>query len=259
MSQSRKFQVFREHLSARRQMLGTFVKTPTTHATEMFGVLGFDFVIFDQEHAAINSESLEAMILAARAYDISSIVRVAEANAALILAALDCGATGVMVPHVYSAEIAEKVAASCRYRGGKRGFAGTTRPGDYGAHSFSDHKTRQDAEVTCIIMIEDIAALDVLDEIMSVDGVDAIFIGRGDLTAALEQDKSQSPETTKVVEQIAAAAKRNDMPVITLCTDRDDAMAMHKFGISAFAVSSDHGFMRKSAAAALKQFSLPLE
>lgn len=252
------FRDFRRRLTAREHVLGTFVKIPTTHATEILGLLGFDFVVFDQEHAPLAAPALDTMILAARASNVAPIVRVGDPSEANILSVLDCGAGGVLVPHVSTPAKARAIAAACRYRGGTRGFANTTRAGDYGGRSFAEHIDRSDAEIACIAMIEDVAALEKIDAILAVEGIDAIFIGRGDLTAALGAPSMTSPETHKVVDPIMAAARRATMPVIMLCPDRDDAIAMAGLGASAFLISSDHGFLRSAAAAALKTFAGPL-
>ena len=251
------FRDFRRRLSAREQIIGTFVKTPTTHATEILGLLGFDFVVFDQEHAPLGHAALDMMILAARASNIAGIVRVGDPSDANILSMLDCGASGVLVPHVDTAEKAKAIAAACRYRGGRRGFANTTRAGEFGGLSFSEHMARQDGEVCCVAMIEDLSALDEIDAIVRVEGLDAIFIGRGDITAALDAPSMTSPETQRVVEPIMAAARKVGLPIIMLCPDRKDAAAMYALGASAYMVSSDHGFMRAAATAALKEFSEP--
>lgn len=249
---------FRHRLLAREHLLGTFVKTPTSHATEMLGLLGFDFVVFDQEHAPLGHAALDVMILAARASNVTPIVRVGDHGIPDILSVLDCGALGVLVPHVATPEKAREVAAACRYRGGSRGFANTTRAGEYGGVPFKDHMDRSDSQVACIAMIEDLSAIDRIDEILAVDGIDAIFIGRGDLTAALGAPSMTSAETLAVTEKILAGARRVDKRVIMLSPDREDAMAMARLGASAFLVSSDHGFLRSAASAALKTFAGPL-
>jgi 2-keto-3-deoxy-L-rhamnonate aldolase RhmA len=108
-----------------------FIKIPTSHTIEIVGLAGFDFVI-DQEHGTFDRSAIDIACLAARAAGIAAVVRVPEANAAAIMAVLDCGANGIMVPHCDSAEKARAIAAACRHRGGVRGFATTTRAGAYG-------------------------------------------------------------------------------------------------------------------------------
>lgn len=249
---------FRRRLKSREHLLGTFIKMPTTHPTEILGALGFDFVVIDQEHAAFDHVTIDVMVLGARAANIAAIVRVGDPSDGNILSVLDCGATGILVPHVDTAEKARHIAAACRYRGGRRGFANTTRAGGFGEMSFADHKAAQDNQVTCIAMIEDVAALEQIDAIAAVDGIDAFFVGRGDLTAAIDAPSMTSPETHRLVEPIMIAARRADMPVIMLCPDRADAIAMARLGASAFMVSSDHGFLKSAARQALKEFSPPI-
>lgn len=252
------YREFSGRLRNRQHLLGTFVKIPTTHATEILGLVGFDFVVFDQEHGPLGRDALDVMILAARASNVAGIVRVGEPSEANILSVLDCGAAGILVPHVATAAKARDIVAACRYRGGRRGFANTTRAGEYGGVSFADHMARQDEETACIAMIEDLAALDEIEDIVRVEGLDAIFIGRGDLTAALNAPSMTSPETHKVVAPIMAAAREVGLPIIMLCPDRADAATMAGFGASAFMVSSDHGFIRSAATAALKEFAPPI-
>lgn len=252
------YREFRKRLIGRENVLGTFIKTPTSHATEIMGILGFDFVIFDQEHAAIGQNALDVMILGARASNIAGIVRVGDSSDTNILSVLDCGAAGVLVPHVATAEKARDIVAACRYKNGHRGFANTTRAGHFGGVPFPEHMKNQDAEISCIAMIEDVSALDEIDEIVRVEGLDAIFIGRGDLTAAIGAPSMTSAETHEIVAPIMAAAKKADLPIIMLSPNREDAEAMAKLGASAFIISSDHGFMRSAATAALKEFKSPI-
>ena len=118
-------------MASREPLIGTFLKTPTSHATEIIGEVGFDFVVIDQEHSPFDRMATDIALLAARALGIPALVRVPEPDA--ILSVLDCGAAGVLVPHVSSAAYAHKIAAACRYRSGKRGFATSTRAGRYTA------------------------------------------------------------------------------------------------------------------------------
>jgi 2-keto-3-deoxy-L-rhamnonate aldolase RhmA len=243
---------FRSRIETRQHVLGTFIKTPTTHATEILGHVGFDFVIVDQEHAPFDRGTIDMACLAARASNIAAIVRVAEPTPASILSVLDCGATGVMVPHVDSADKAKEIAAACRYRNGNRGFSNTTRAGSFGGASFSEHMEAQDSQVTCVAMIEDASALDHLDEIARTPGLDAFFIGRGDLTAALGVERMQ--EAVKVITGKARAA---GMPIMVLVSGRDDARAMRELGASAFVVSNDQNLLKAAASQALKDYGDP--
>lgn len=242
----------RKRILGREHVLGTFLKTPGTHPVEILGLLGFDFVIVDQEHSPFDRASTDLACFAARATNIGAIVRVPEAHAASILAVLDSGASGVMVPHCSSPETVRLVASACRYRTGSRGFANTTRAGGFGNASYDDHIAEQDANVVCIAMIEDAAALDCLPEIMAVQGIDAFFIGRGDLTAALGVEKMKA-----AVVRITEAARAANVLTMALVSSREDARSMRELGVTAFVHSNDHSLLKSAAAQALRDYGDP--
>src|SRR5690606_705769 len=135
---------------------------------------------------------------AARSVNIAPLVRIAEFTDANILSALDSGAMGVMVPHVTSVEKAEAIARAGRYRNGSRGFAGLTRASGWGAVGGTQLMSLQDSHVACIAMIEDIEAVERSGDIARVDGIDALFIGRGDLTASFGDDPQAQAEVVRI-------------------------------------------------------------
>src|SRR5262249_5969981 len=176
------------------------------HPVEIIGGLGFDFVVIDEEHAPFDRVAIDAALLAARAAGTAGIVRVAEPTPAKLLAVLDDGATGVLVPPVSPRATPRDLVAACRYRGGRRGFSNSPRAGGYGTLGMWDHVKAADATVTCIAMIEDPEALDEIDAIVAVDGLDGVFIGRGDLTVAFGVADASAPEVRSACERITAAA-----------------------------------------------------
>lgn len=246
---------FRQRFAAGEQLIGTFIKTPTTHAVEIMGNLGFDFVVIDEEHAPFDRVAIDAALLAARASGTAGIVRVADPTAAKLLSVLDDGATGVLVPHVSSAAKARDIVAACRYRGGRRGFSASPRAGGYGALPMWEHVKQADATVTCIAMIEDPEALDDIDAIVSVDGIDGVFIGRGDLTVAFGAENTSAPEIRDACERIVAAARKTAKPVCVMVGSAAEAEGFRSMGASAFIVASDQAFMRQAAQKALAEFA----
>lgn len=249
---------FRKRLLNCDHLLGTFVKTPTSHATEILGSIGFDFVIADQEHSPFDRTSLDQVALAGRASNIATLVRVDQPSAAAILSVLDLGCTGVLVPHVDSPEKAREIAAACRYRGGIRGYSTTNRGGNWGGNSMTDQMDEHDARSTCIAMIEDIHAVDCIDEIAAVEGIDAFFIGRGDLTASLGVPGYKSEAILSLVDRIMTAAMKANKPVMVLPPNREDAIGMSKLGASAFIIANEQGLMKRAALDALKTYAQPL-
>lgn len=243
---------FRKRLLSRETLLGTFVKFPTGHSTEVLGSVGFDFVVIDEEHGPFDRRATDEALMGARAGRIAGLVRVPDNGR--ILGVLDDGAAGVLVPHVSSPEKAAEVVAMCRYRGGKRGFSNTTRAGDYGGRAMWSHVDEQDASVAVIAMIEDPEAMDRIDDILATPGLDAAFIGRGDLTVAYGAAALNSPETQGATEKIFAAAAKANKPVCIMVASAEEAAQWAKLGASAFIVSSDQGFLRAGAAKVSKDF-----
>lgn len=248
------FSTFRCRFTDGQHVVGSFIKTPTTHATEIFGALGYDFVVIDEEHAPFDRMATDMVLLAARASNLAGIVRVSSDDPAKILSCLDCGAAGVLVPHVASVEKARAVAAAARYRGGRRGYSGSPRAGGYGATPMWQLVDEQDASVCAIAMIEDPEALDHIDAIADVDGIHGLFIGRGDLTVALGAPSSADARVQQAVVHIIAAAQRARKPVCVMVGSAAEAGDFAALGASAFIISSDQGQMRRAAAQTLTDF-----
>lgn len=246
---------FRNRFINGETLLGTFIKTPTGHATEILGGLGFDFVVIDEEHAPFDRGTIDQTLLAARAAGTAGIVRVSDPTPSKLLGVLDDGAIGVLVPHVSSAERARAVVEACRYRGGKRGFSNSPRAGGYGELGVWQHVDHADATVTVIAMIEDPEALDDLDAILATPGLDGVFIGRGDLTVAFGASGIDAPEVIAAAEKIAAASKKAGKPVCMMVANAADATRFQAIGASAFIVSSDQGLMRQAAAKLVGDFA----
>ena len=246
---------FRKRFLAGEPLLGSFIKTPTSHSIEILGGLGFDFVVIDEEHAPFDRVSIDMALLAARASGTAGIVRVAEPTPAKLLAVLDDGATGVLVPHVANVAKAKDMVAACRYRGGKRGFSNSPRAGNYGGVGAWPHVDAQDAAVTVIAMIEDPEALDVIEAIVAVEGLDGVFIGRGDLTIALGAPSADSPPVRAATERIAQAARAAGKPVCVMVGSVAESETYRAMGASAFIVSSDQGLMRQAASKVAADFA----
>ncbi len=236
---------FRARLHAGDNLVGTFLKTPTSHGTEIIGELGYDFVVIDQEHAPFDRMATDIALLAARANDTPALVRVAGPDS--ILSVLDCGATGVLIPHVATVAYAKDVVALCRYGGGRRGFATSTRAGRYTAVPMWQHVKERDEQTVVVAQIEDPQALDQIEAIAAVDGIDSLFIGRGDLTAAFADQSKDPPAVRDAVERICAAARNGKKAISVYIGGDAEAAWLRSLGASMFVLSSDQGFLRESA------------
>ena len=244
---------FRARLTARDRLLGAFVKSPAWAGVEILGAAGFDFVVIDEEHAPFNRETVDMPTLTARAAGCAPLVRVP--NAAGALQALDGGAEGVLIPHVSSAARAREAVEACFYGIGRRGYSPSGRAGRYGAVDRAGHVTEQDGTNALIAMIEDPEALEEIDAICATPGLSALFIGRGDLTAALGAPGLDAPEVVRAVDAILAAGARAGLPVMMNVAGPAAAARFAAQGASAFIIGSDQGFLRKAAGAALTDYS----
>jgi len=242
---------FRQRMLAGDKLVGTFLKTPTSHATEIVAALGFDFVVIDQEHSPFDRTTTDIALMSARGCNIPALVRVSGPDA--VLSVLDCGATGILMPHVASADYAREVAALCRYRNGSRGYATSTRAGGYTAVPMWKHIAASDAAITVVAQIEDPEALDEIDAIAAVEGIDSLFIGRGDLTAAFGDETPNPPAVRQAVERIAAAARKANKPVSVYVGARPEAEWLRDQGATTFIHNSDQGFLRQAASKGLAE------
>jgi 2-keto-3-deoxy-L-rhamnonate aldolase RhmA len=245
---------FRRRFSHGDKLLGSFIKTPTSHSTEILGGVGFDFVVIDQEHAPFDNSATDIALLAARAAGIAALVRVPDARPSHILRVLDDGAAGILVPHVDSPEKAREIVAAARYRGGVRGYSNSPRAGGYGQLTAWPHVDAADASVTVIAMIEDREALARVDEIVAVDGLHGVFIGRGDLTVALGAESSDAPPVRDATAAIAKAARGAGKSVCVMVAKPEDCGIYAAMGASAFIVSTDQQMLRQGALRARDQF-----
>ncbi len=149
---------------------------------ELFGAMGYDFVMIDCEHGPMSLDQAEHMTRAAEAFGITPIARIPDHADATILRFLDRGLQGIIVPHVNTRQQAEAVARASRYYpDGHRGVGGG-RAHDYGVGVSREESTRRVNDQTLVVcMIEETEAVENLDDILTVPGVDVLHVASGDL------------------------------------------------------------------------------
>ncbi|MEM7220671.1 MAG: aldolase/citrate lyase family protein [Pseudomonadota bacterium] len=239
---------FRQRLASGELCVGTFVKTPSPIVAEVLGLTELDVCCLDAEHAPFGRLELDGCVAMLRAADMPSLVRVASDHPTDIRNALDCGATGILVPHVVTAEQARAIVRSAQFGEGGRGYAGSTRAARYTTKPMSEHMRDSAAGTTVVVQIEDLAALDQVDAIARVNGVDALFVGRADLAAARGCSVSD-PDLIATVAQICATAGAAGKTVGMFTPALDEIAGWRERGARFFLLDSDHGFILKGAAA----------
>ena len=196
-------------LRAGETLFGLFLGIPSPALAEMAGWAGFDYVIVDTEHGGGDVEAASAMVRAAEAGGAEAVIRVAAGARERVLRALDTGASGVQVPMVQSKEEAQDVAASAHYPpAGVRGIAFSIRSAHYGLIPPGIY-FQQSEETLVSIQIETRRALERLDEIAQVAGIDVLFVGPTDLAQNLgHPGELTHPEVEAAIGRIFEAAQR---------------------------------------------------
>ncbi len=207
MSASLPANAFKQALAAQRRQVGLWVSLPFHPVVEILADSGFDWLLFDMEHSPTGLHDIGQMLLAVRGKPVAPVVRVPALDVAWIKRALDAGAPSIMVPNVRNAAEAREAVAFTRFvPDGVRGVASSTRAGNWGR--YKDYMARANDEVGVIVQIESREALDDLDAICRVPGVDAVFIGPADLAASLgHRGQSGHPEVQEAIAQAFQAAR----------------------------------------------------
>ncbi|MEW6661406.1 MAG: HpcH/HpaI aldolase family protein [Bacillota bacterium] len=219
---------FRGYLRENRPLIGFFTGITSPALVEMAGHANFDFVIIDNEHGPGGIETTEHMIRAARCAGIVPLVRVSGANPQEILRTLDVGASGVQVPQVNTAEQARLVVDAVKFPpAGNRGVAYSTRAGGYGFFGGPGHIHASNEHTVVITHIETVESVKNLDAILTVKGIDVLFVGPSDLSVSMGYPGN--PGHPEVQATIADCLKRIAAAGITpgvLITSKEE---FHKF------------------------------
>jgi len=233
----------REKLEKGQPVIGSFLKITDPAVVEIMGRAGFDFAIIDMEHGPITVESAQNMIRAAEVVGISPIIRVSENDPVAILRSLDIGAEGVEVPQIRNAEDAEVMASAARYFPmGERGVCRYVRAASYSSMESSKYFEMANKRTVTIGHLEGSEAVKNVEEIMSVDGLDILFIGPYDLSQSVGvPGQVTHPEVLRQMEKVIKAASAKGKMVGTFADDVSAAKRWLNAGVMYVAISVDVG------------------
>lgn len=237
---------FAKRLAAAEPIIGTFIKTPSPIICEVLSLTALQACCLDAEHAPFSRLATDDCLSRLRAQDMPSLVRIANDSSTEIRNALDSGATGILVPHVSSADQAKRIVAAAHFGEGGRGYAGSTRAANFTTKGMPDHLADSKAQTTIIVQIEDLAALPNVAEIAKVDGVHALFIGRIDLAVAMGK-KPGDAEVMSAVRAICKASTEANTAVGMFTPNIEEVREWRQQGVSFFLLNSDQGFMLQGA------------
>ncbi|MGM0751744.1 MAG: HpcH/HpaI aldolase family protein [Bacillota bacterium] len=211
----------KDKLRSGEKVLGSFIGFYSPNFIEMIGYAGFDFVVIDDEHGAFSPSELENMIRTAESVDLVPIVRVSY-DPSSIQKALDRGAKGVQIPMVNTREDAIKAVKRAKFPPlGNRGVAYSHRAARYGNEGGKAFLDSSDENILVIPHIETFEAVENIEEIMGVEGIDVIFIGTTDLSVDMgfKEEGAKHPEVQGVLRTLYEKASEKNVAIGTVAAD----------------------------------------
>lgn len=223
-------------------VIGPFMKTGDPAFVEAAGYAGFDFVILDTEHGPVSIESMQNNIRAALVSGALPIIRVQDKDEVNIAKALDIGALGVQVPQITNARDAENVVKAAKFHpNGNRGVCRFVRAANYSAMDRYDYFNSANDNLI-IIQLEGQDALNNIDEIMDVEGIDILFIGPYDLSQSLGVTGDvRNPKVIEQMEFITKKARERNKVVGTFVDRIEDISQWKEAGVQYLSYSVDVG------------------
>ncbi len=241
---------FKTKLASGQNLYGCWAGFCDPYATEVLGTAGFDWLVLDGEHAPNDIRTLSAQIQALQGSSSHPVVRVPIGEDWIIKQVLDIGVQSLLVPMVDTAEQAQALVKAMRYppEGVRGSGAALARASGFGA--IPDYITTANDQMCLIVQIESRAALENLDAICAIDGVDAAFIGPSDLANDMGyRGDATQPEVMDAMQDALARIKASGKAPGILAVDHDTALMYRDWGGQMLAVGIDVLLFAQSARA----------
>lgn len=246
---------FKRDLKAGKRLIGCWASLANPITTEVLGLAGFDWLLLDGEHSPNDIMSFIHQLMALKDSQSAPFVRPQWNDTVLIKRLLDAGFHNFLIPCVETADEARAAVAATRYPPrGVRGVSVSMRGNRFG--TVTDYQQIADNNVVVCVQIESPKAVENLDEICRVEGVDSVFIGPSDLAASYGfLGNPNHPEVQAATETIIKRAKAAGVPLGTLAPVEADARRYLEMGITMVAVGSDQGLFRAGTQALRDKFA----
>lgn len=234
-------------LKSQEVLLGSWVTIGHTDVADILEAIGFDWLVFDSEHAPLGPETIGRMVQAVDSTAVCPLVRVGAVDLHLMNSALDMGAHGVVCPMVNTREEALRAVRLAKYPPvGVRGVA-PRKAADYG-DSLGEYLRTANHEIIVVVQIETKEALKNLDGIIATRGVDVAFVGPSDLTMSLGLlDDRGNPKVIDAMKRVVEACARHDKTPGVLAATPDEARRDVKLGFRFIGLGSDTRFLMSGA------------
>ena len=245
---------FKHALAAGKPQIGLWSSLCSNVVAEVIAGCGFDWVLVDTEHSPNELPGVMSQLQAFAGGTAAPVVRPAWNDVVLIKRILDIGATSILVPFVQNADEARKAVAATRYPpAGIRGVATATRAGKFGR--IKDYLRKANDEICVLVQVETKTALDNLESIAAVEGVDGVFIGPSDLAAALGHlGNPGHPDVQAAISDAVKRLKAKGKPAGILTSVEADAKRYVAEGYQFVAVGTDMGLLARSGEALAAKF-----
>ncbi len=237
---------FKHALAQGRHQLGLWVSLASPYSAEVVARAGFDWLLFDTEHAPNDVGSILSQLQVAAAFPVAPVVRPTWNDALQQKRYLDIGAQTLLIPYVQTAEEAADAVAGMRYPPrGLRGVGGTSRASAFGATR--DYIQTCERELCLLVQVETRQGLDNLDAILEVDGVDGVFIGPADLSASLGHPGNPGhSEVQSAIEDAIRRIRAKDKAPGILTFDEAQARRYMEVGTLFTAVGMDLAMLARA-------------
>ncbi len=249
----------KEQLTNGGKPIGTFFELGSASVAEALGRTGLDFVILDNEHGPFEAESTRDFARAAENSGLTALSRVREISRPAVLKLLDVGVQGLIVPDVHTTEQVKELIEYAKYAPiGKRGFCPSRKDGwgfdEMAQQSVADQMAYWNSETLLIPQCETVGALEAIEEIAALDGVDGIFIGPFDLSISMGiPGQFDHPDFQAALSRVQKACK-DAGKFCMIFTGNAAAVAKHfKAGFDAVAYGLDAAVLIKAYRAALEE------
>ena len=245
---------FRRRLLAGETLIGCWCSLANPITTEVLGVAGFDWLLLDGEHSPNDVTTFIPQLMALKDSASAPIARPASNNLVEIKRLLDAGFYNFLVPMIESADEARRAVAATRYPPrGVRGGSTSQRSNRYG--TVPGYFAGIDEQICVLVQIESRKGLDAAVEIASVEGIDGVFIGPADLSAAVGHlNDANHPESQAAIAAVFAAVKGVGKAIGILAPVEADARRYLEMGARFVAVGSDLGVFRNGTQALRDKF-----
>jgi 2-keto-3-deoxy-L-rhamnonate aldolase RhmA len=242
---------FKHAIAAGKLQIGLWCSLCSNIAADVVGDSGFDWLLLDTEHSPNEIPDLVGQLQAVSGGAATPIVRPAWNDTVLIKRCLDIGAQTLLVPYVQNAEEARRAVEAVRYPPrGMRGVAVASRASRYGR--VTDYLKKADAEICLLVQVETRSALDQLEAIAAVDGVDVLFVGPNDLSHGMGiPGRFDDPRYLDALAAVAAASRAAGKVAGVMLRSTDEVEPHLRLGYSFFALSTDAGLLGRTMRSAV--------